>query len=80
MSDKFSNAETNKMYQHIAATQPEQLISDAQEASLGYIGLAGITAEVKAQYSTHFAAEFNERELAKVQWKEIVTALASLSQ
>lgn len=80
MTEQFSNSATSKMFQRIKETQPEQLISDAQEASVGYIGLDGIASEVKSEYSTLFAEEFSEQELAQVAWKEIVNALASLSQ
>lgn len=80
MSHEFSNPETDNMFQHIKETKPHQLISDAQQALTGYIGLAGIAAEIKSEYSHEFAEHFNEQQLAKVDWQQIVKALASLSQ
>lgn len=76
MEPHFSNAPTQRMYQKIAATCPTQLKSEAQEARLGYVGLEGIAAEIKSQYSNEFADDFSEPELKQVQWLEIVTALA----
>lgn len=79
MNDEFTNAETNRMFNRIKQTSPHQLISEAQEALTGYIGLNGIAAEVRYAYSRQFAEEFNEQQLAQVDWQQIVKALAHLS-
>ena len=78
MSYQLSNVETENMFKRIKDTCPEQLISDIQEAATGYIGMNGITAEIKSVYSTRFADEFSKAQLAKIDWQQVVAALATL--
>ena len=77
MSAHFSNAETARMFRMIDETCPTQLKSDVKEARVGYVGLDGIAAEIKSEYSNEFSDDFTEPELKQVQWLEIVAALAA---
>ncbi|ART80114.1 hypothetical protein [Oceanisphaera avium] len=80
MNTEFTNAPTKAMYQHIKETHPLPLINEATEAKTGYIGLKGLAAEVKAEYSERFKQEFSEAEFAQIDWQQIVAMLATLGQ